>query len=245
MAIIQDAAIALGRLDYSETSQIIVFFTREHGKVRAIAKGIKRGTKKRFATGIDLLDAAQLAVAAPKEAASGLATLTEWKQARTFLGLREKLVRIHAAEYAAEITARLTEDWDAHPGVYESLVECLEALATAAGFLDPVFIYQRSLLKAVGSWPVFHSCVQCGTAGELPYFSSFEGGLLCESCTAAQAEKRRVRLQTVEVLRGQAGAEVTEGAFALLNYHIAHLMGREPLLARHLLSSKRTVTRDS
>ena len=47
-----DQAIVLGRLDYSETSQVHVLFAREHGKVRAIAKGIKRGTKKRFAAAV-------------------------------------------------------------------------------------------------------------------------------------------------------------------------------------------------
>ena len=55
MPLVKDEAIVLRRLDSSESSQVLVFFTREHGPQRLIAKGIKRGTKQRFATGIDLL----------------------------------------------------------------------------------------------------------------------------------------------------------------------------------------------
>ena len=106
MALISDSAVVLTRLDYSETSQVIVLLTRAHGKVRAIAKGIKRGTKKRFAAGIDLLDVGQVVVSSRYERGPGLATVTEWKQTRSLSGLREKLFRIQGAQYVAEITAQ-------------------------------------------------------------------------------------------------------------------------------------------
>jgi len=239
---VQDAAVVLGRVEYSEASQIITLCTRAHGKVRVIAKGIKRGTKKRYATGVDLLEVGEVTFIARREAAAGLSTMTEWRQTRTLSGLREKLFRIHAGQYAAEVTAHLTEDWDPHPGLYDALVGCLEALAEADGHLEPTVAYLRNLLTAIGSWPVFHACVRCGAVGDSPHFSSLEGGLICDSCGPAQPEKRRVRPQTVHLLRGDAGAEATEGGFALLNYHIAHLMGREPLLARHLLAPERRKT---
>ncbi len=60
MATIRDHAVALRRYEYSETSQVIVFFTRDHGLVRAIAKGIKRSTKTRFAAAVDPCDAPRL-----------------------------------------------------------------------------------------------------------------------------------------------------------------------------------------
>ena len=60
MAAVKDQAIVLRRLDYSETSQVLVFLTREHGLQRLIAKGIKRSTKKKYATGIDLLERGRL-----------------------------------------------------------------------------------------------------------------------------------------------------------------------------------------
>jgi DNA repair protein RecO (recombination protein O) len=98
MPLIRDEAVVLGRLDYSETSQVIVVLTRAHGKLRAIAKGIKRGTRARFAVGIDLLDVGTLVASGRSERDGGLATVTEWRQTRSLSGLRERLSRIEAAE---------------------------------------------------------------------------------------------------------------------------------------------------
>jgi DNA repair protein RecO (recombination protein O) len=256
-----DRAVVIARLDYSETSQIIVFFTRDHGKVRAIAKGIKRGTKTRFATGADLLDLGEIVTTAREERAAGLATLTEWKQMRGFSGLREKLPRIYAGQYAAEITAHLTEDWDPHQALFDALVTLLETLNDADEPLPPIVAYQITLLNEIGSLPRFDACVLCGRTGDLTHFSSFEGGMICRHCEPGRVEKREIAFQTLRLLQrringepegiGNAGPSASTGHAALesssarassyvhpfdvLDYHIAHLMGREPALAAKLV----------
>ncbi len=133
MALISDRAIVLRRLDYSETSQILVLFTREHGQVRAIAKGIKRSTRSRFAVGIDLLDVGQVVGSARADRPQNLAILTEWKQVDAFVGLRERLERLHTAQYAAEITAELTTDQDPHPALFDHLQFFLGKLSVVSG----------------------------------------------------------------------------------------------------------------
>jgi len=234
MSAISDSAVVLKRLDYSETSQVIVFFTREHGKVRAIAKGIKRSTKTRFAVGIDLLDVGRLVVSSRQERGATLATLTEWKQTRSLSGLREKLHRIHAAEYIADITAQLTEDWDPHAAVFDALLSAFEMLADADEPLAETVAFQLALLESVGSVPRFDVCVLCGRSQDLTYFSSFEGGMVCRHCEPAQIEKREVSARTLQALRGRPSASLV-GAFDVLNYHIAHSIGREPALAAKLV----------
>ncbi len=121
MALISDRAIVLRRFDYSETSQILALFTREHGQVRVIAKGIKRSTRSRFAVGIDLLEVGQVVWSARADRPQNLAILTEWKQVDAFVGLRERLERLYAAQYAAEVTAELTVDQDPHPTLFDAL----------------------------------------------------------------------------------------------------------------------------
>ena len=247
MPILRDQAVVLGRVDYSETSQVLVFFTREHGKVRAIAKGIKRGTKKRFAVGADLLDIGHLCVSSRQERAAGLATLTEWKQSRPLSGLREALPRLHAGQYVAEVTANLTEDWDPHPPLFDALVETLEELSETTDPLPSVVRYQYALLDSIGSLPRLDSCVVCGRADELTYFSSFEGGMLCRHCEAGRVEKREVAANALAALTGikpsapgagrPSGGAV--GAFDVLDYHISHLMGRAPRTAAKLVSPDR------
>lgn len=277
MPVIGDEAVVLGRLDYSETSQILVLFTREHGKVRAIAKGVKRSTKTRFAVGVDLLDIGRVMLSSRQERGEALATLTEWKQTRSLSGLREKLVRIHGGQYAGEITAHLTEDWDPHAELFDALTATLVGLAEAAEALPAVVGYQWTLLDQIGSLPRFDACVACGRKSELTHFSSFEGGLVCRHCEPGRVEKWEVGAATVALLRemdsdewrmgngeermeecplpageakpnenparaaesgGRAERSIV-GAFALLNYHIAHLMGRAPLLAASLVPPER------
>ncbi len=242
MPIVRDQAVVIGRIDYSETSQVVVLFTREHGKVRAIAKGIKRSTKTRFAPGIDLLDVGSVVVSSRHERSANLATVTEWKPTRSMIGLREKLFRIQAGQYAAEITGHLTEDWDPHPGLFDQLLMTLTALMDAEEPLGSIVRYQLTLLDEIGSLPRFDVCVACGRPDDLTYFSSFEGGMICRHCEAGHVEKREVSPSTLGVLRGEEDPARAVGAFDVLDYHIAHLMGREPKLSRSLVPKDRRHT---
>jgi len=263
MSLIRDEAVVLAKHEYSETSQVLVLFTRQHGKVRAIAKGIRRGTKARFAVGTDLLDVGTVVVSSRQERSATLATVTEWKQTRSLSGLRETLGRLRAAEYAVEITAHLTEDWDPHVGLFDALLSTLTELSEALEPLTLVVAYQLRLLDAIGSHPRFDACVLCGRRNELTHLSAHEGGMICRHCEPGQVEKWAVSPRTLEAVRratkhtlpeprtsaradpgdsrasDSASSSSAESAFGLLNYCIAHLMGREPLLAAKVVPSYR------
>jgi DNA repair protein RecO (recombination protein O) len=260
MALIHDTGVTLRRLDFSESSQVLALFTRHHGKIRAIAKGIKRSTKTRFAVGIDLLEVGELVLSVRQPRQEALANLTEWRQRRALAGLRERLDRFYAAQYAAEITDALTEDWDPHPDLCDGLTAVLDALCRAEAVLEPILHYQRLLLWQVGSWPELEVCVICrrppASRGDL-WFSSLEGGLLCRDCEARYAEKRLLDRRILPLVRwASAGASarppaegfeprLREEAFKLLNYHASHLMGREPLLGSKVLDQERRNTRST
>ncbi len=275
MALISDRAIVLRRLDYSETSQILALFAREHGQVRVIAKGIKRSTRLRFAAGIDLLELGHVVWSARVDRPQNLAILTEWKQVDAFVGIRERLERLYAAQYAAEITAELTVDQDPHPTLFDQLrlfLEKLSVVGCQSSVLSPqssalspessrtladLCEFQRSLLIEIGLMPQGENCVGCRSAikpdgAEDVYFTSHEGGLLCRDCEASYVEKRLVSPGAIRVLSGgpvdQHSALSTQHSalspqspvldplagevFALLNYHISHLMHKEPRLAK-------------
>lgn len=234
MTVFADQAVVLLRYDYGETSQIVALMTREHGLVRAIAKGIKRGTKKRFATGIDLLDIGRVVLSSRQEKRDKLATVTEWKQTSSLPGLREKLFRIHASQYLAEITSRLMENWDPHAALFDHLITALTELANAAEPLATVVRYQQGLLTELGSFPRFDACVACNRTDNLTHFSSHEGGMICGHCQASKLERRGVTPETLERLTDRSPTPPMTGPFLLLSYHISHLMGHESRLASKL-----------
>lgn len=238
MLLIHDSAIVLKRLDYSETSLILAVFTRNHGKVRIIAKGARRSTKKRFNPGVDLLDAGSIVLSVRSVGQEALASLREWKQTNAYAGLRERLDRLYAAQYSADIVAKLTEDWDPHLPIYDALNDTLSALAGGGDAGLTLTAFQRSLLDATGLLPRFDICIGCGhspTTGPDIYFSSHEGGLLCRDCEPARVEKRLVTAG-YGALTGAADATVADvaGMFDLFDYHISHLIGREPAAAEPL-----------
>ena len=120
--------------------------------------------------------------------------------------------------------------------------------------------FQRSLLAEIGLMPQGGDCVECRSAitpqrAEGVYFTSHEGGLLCRDCEANYVEKRRVSPGAIRVLSGapvglqsaisdQPSALGLQSSvldslagemFALLNYHISHLMHKAPRLAKFVL----------
>ena len=89
MPLVSDRCICLRKLDYSETSQILMLMSHDHGIIRVMAKGAHRRTKagaSRFDGGIDLLDVGQGVFS--DDTSRDLALLTDWKLEDGHLNLR-------------------------------------------------------------------------------------------------------------------------------------------------------------
>lgn len=239
-------AIVLRRLDYSETSQVIAVFTREHGQERLIAKGIKRGTRSRVAVGVDLLELGQLVYSSNPNKAEVLGVLTEWRQIDSFPHLRGDLARLYAAQYAAEVTSQLTEVHDAHSVLFDGLVELMRRFA-GHDPLASLIEFLLVLLREVGLRPQWLRCTNCGRevlGDSMIYFSSRQGGVICRDCEPAMVEKRRIDALSLRQLLVIEASDETGGgrsqpvaradlmqAFDLLDYHLREIMSRPAKLS--------------
>ena len=234
MAPIKDQAVVLGRLDYSETSQVVVFFTRAHGQHRLLAKGVKRGTKKRFAPGIDLLERGELVFLPSTRAEGGLGTLIEWRQEDAYLALRDELRAWYAAQYGAQITAVMTEQADPHPALFDALVALLGALCAQGRAAAHVVGYQCALLRSVGLWPDLTRCVVCDRPApphRAAYCSVRQGGLVCRACRPTCPDARLIDGATLDALRDENyGVPQMATALKLLDATIVETIGRPTLL---------------
>src|SRR5437764_8413495 len=97
--------------DFSETSRIVTLWTRELGKVRALAKGGRR-LRSSFESALDLLTVCDIVLL--RKSAGSLDLLTEAQVARRFGRLRGDLSALYAGYYIAELLADLTQDLDPH-----------------------------------------------------------------------------------------------------------------------------------
>jgi len=242
MGPLKDLAVVLRLTDYSETSQIATLFGAEQGLLRVIAKGARRGTKTRFATGLDLLELGEIGFV-PARGDAQLGTLTDWTQRETFTGVRRELVRLYGAMYATELIAALTEEADPHPELFDALLKLLRGLAGPPPAAPQIPIFQFALLAAIGYEPMLDACVSCQRPiprGTPVYFSAGAGGFLCRDCEVTHVEKWHVSPRLVGTT---VGSGVPSAWFDLLDYHLTHIAGRRfktaPELARLLAQGNR------
>lgn len=240
---INDTALCLRAVNYSETSQVVTLLTRDHGKIGAMAKGSRRA-KSAFDGAIEPFSYGRVMFVA-SEAHDKLATLTEFAQAPRFRLLRTHLSGMHAGLFALELTEAFCEQYDPHPALFDALAATLERLEACADFdavLPALIAYQKTLLIEAGIWPVLGACANCGmTAATLPqmlYFSSAANGLLCPGCESSFIEKRRISAACSTLLNQSTlphSAAQTELAEAedLLIYHFTELMHRRPRMAKY------------
>ncbi len=238
MASIQDQAVCLRSQEYSESSQIVTLFGREHGKIRAIAKGSRR-TKGKFEGGIELLSVGEI-IFVPARESSSLSTLSEFAVTRTFPGLRKNLTGLHCAQYAAALVSEFTEDLDPHENLFELLCESLAGFERGEKPESVLLLFEWNLLKETGLSPRVDKCSSCGRAlehGVQLYFSSEVGGMLCRDCEPAVVEKRFVPARILDILQqpqqiSQKSRKDVLETHELLSYHQRQVTGKESSIMR-------------
>lgn len=234
---VHDKAIVLRHLDYSETSQVLACLTREHGPRRLIAKGIKRGTKHKAASIIDLLETGDVVFLDRPHSEAELSILTEWRQSDAHLGLRQNLQAWYAAQYAAEITSGMTQEADPHPELFDALGVLLSRLSGGAAVLPELLDYQSAVLSSAGLWPDLTRCVVCdrpAPTGRAGYYAAVQGGLVCRVCQPTLPTSRYLSATHLEALRTRGFHEnASNELFRVLDDTIGSAVGRPTLLGRH------------
>jgi DNA repair protein RecO (recombination protein O) len=203
MAATKDHAIVLRLIDWSETSQITVLLTREHGKVSATVKGAKRQTRSalaKYSGGLELatLGEAVMIIRSGRD----LANLIEWELVDGFWGLRGNLRAFELAMYAVDLSHHLLQDHDPHPRTFEGLAGFLSQLggqtANVDGEYEPWLLqFQWRLIVDAGYRPTLDA-----GPGRTLVFSARRGGVV-----KSASDGWKVRRQTIELLQRLGGEQ--------------------------------------
>ncbi|MGD0463194.1 MAG: DNA repair protein RecO [Tepidisphaeraceae bacterium] len=255
MPLVSDPCICLRKLDYSETSQILMLLSRSHGIVRVMAKGAHRRTQagaSRFDGGIDLLDAGQGVFS--DDTSRELALLTDWKLEDGHLNLRQSLRALYLGLYAAELVSLLFQEHDSHPEVFDQLQKVLEDLATAR--LEQSFLaFELDLLREAGFMPELANCVNCGgPIGDRSgtYFAPSRGGVVCRNCHSGFPDRLGLDIRLLRLLQmiqapareggvrrlPQLSRHQTDPLNLLLAEHMQHALGQRLRSAYYVLSGR-------
>jgi DNA repair protein RecO (recombination protein O) len=184
MTLFRDRGIVLRTLRLGEADRIVTLMTEQHGKVRAVAKGVRRTTSK-FGSRLEPLSHVALL---GWQGRGDLDTINQVEVIDTFRVVREDLDRMSAAMTMLEVVDQIGQERHGNPRLYEMLVGAVGALATRSSpMVAPAFFLK--VLALEGSAPVLEVCVSCGEedANALVAFDLIEGGVLCRNCRRGRA----------------------------------------------------------
>lgn len=180
MAIISTEAVVLRTVPLRETSVIAFFFTRSHGKVNGVLKGIRKDPRK-FRTSLDKLSVNDIIFYQYRNSDIHLISHCDMKE--HFPAIRVDIKRMTAADYACELLNKIMPVEQKNEPVYTLLLDYCRSLGEARDPGRLVHMFQIKLLALSGFRPHIDSCVQCASAvTHKAKFSTRQGGLVCPRC---------------------------------------------------------------
>jgi DNA repair protein RecO (recombination protein O) len=142
--------------DWSETSRIASIFTREHGRIRVLAKGGRR-VNSTFEISLDLLNV--IDVVFIHKSHGGLDLLTEARIAERFPQLRKNINALYAGYYLAELLSEGLQDMDPHPDLFDSALSTLRQFETQDDWLSLISQFELVWLTELGYTPRVDACL--------------------------------------------------------------------------------------
>jgi DNA repair protein RecO (recombination protein O) len=212
MSLYRDRGVVLRTYKLGEADRIIVLITSGHGKVRAVAKGVRR-TKSRFGGRLEPLNHVDLLLYEGRE----LDIVTQAEMIEPWRPLHEDLNRLAQGMAMAEATEQVAQEREPSGPLYQMLVGALRTLADRSGPLVVAAFYWK-LLALDGAGPVLTSCASCGSsppAAPLVAFDIAEGGALCRSCRRGQSLSPASLELLGWILGGQLGRALEMPASAI------------------------------
>jgi DNA repair protein RecO (recombination protein O) len=239
-------ALVVRGSDWSETSRIATLFTREFGKVRALAKGGRR-LKSNFEIAFDLLTVCRIVFL--RSASQGLDLLTEARVEERFPVLRQNLRALYTGYYIAELLADGAQDYDPHPALFDAAIATLRSLGDAAANPHALATaFELVWLRELGYRPRLDDCSGCGAPVRMDglervMFSPASGGVVCRDCEPTAPDRRWASAAALAALKELTEAQEADRPVSqslpptlsdelrqLLGQTVSYVLGRRPRL---------------
>ena len=198
----RDEGVVLRTIKLGEADRIVTIFTLGHGKVRAVAKGVRKTTSK-FGARLEPTTRIALQCYRGRE----LDVVTQAESLETYRILREQYTLFTHAIPMLEAVDRVAQEHEPNAGVYRMLTGALRTLAERrSAVVTPAFFWK--LLSLEGFHPMLEGCARCSNPpddgdAELVAFDLEEGGTLCRGC--ARGGGRPISPAALDLLRRMIG----------------------------------------
>jgi len=228
-------AVVLRHSDWGEADRLLWLYTRERGKLRAVAKGVRR-LHSRKAGHLQPFTRVALLLAHGRD----FWIVTQAETVMAYLPLREDLLRTGYAAYAVELLDRFTYEEGENRALFQLLTDTLQRISDGEDVFLVSRYYEIHLLDILGFRPQLFHCVGCNKEiqPQDQFFSPGLGGVLCPACGRRTPDTRPISMRALKFLRylqrssySQArrapiSASVRSEMENLLQYYLTYLLER-------------------
>jgi DNA repair protein RecO (recombination protein O) len=192
--------VILRRQDLGEADRLTTIYTKKYGKLRLVAKGVRR-PRSRKSGHLEPFTRASLLVARGRQ----LDIITQAETLEDYHQIGADLQKLGHGSYIVELLDRFSvEEREGNPTLYNLLVTSLKRLTQTD--LDPsavIIYFQLRLLEIAGYRPEYFQCVHNGEEinPESQFFSYSLGGVVCQTCAKGLRDLQALSLPALKVMR--------------------------------------------
>jgi len=186
MALRADQGIVLRGYPFGEADKVVVLLSPNHGKVRAVAKGVRK-TRSRFGGRLEPFTHVDVLLYEGRN----LDTITQVSVVEAYSHIRLDLDRVLAGSTMVEAIDAVAQEGVGSHRLFLLLQRGLRALEAGPVHPDLVSAFLLKLAAVVGVAPSLRTCAECGSTANLVRFSLASGGVVCQLCSPDRGSKLR------------------------------------------------------
>ncbi|MFC1651846.1 DNA repair protein RecO [Patescibacteria group bacterium] len=195
-------AFVLRKFDLKEADQIITLYTEQEGKVKTIAKGIRKAQSKNIGN-LELLNLIDVLLVPGKS----FEIVTQVKVENSFLSLKEDLDYLAFVYYVVELLDKLIVENEKNEYIFDLLKDFLNWIKVKEKNPFDSFglrIFELKLISLLGFAPEIFRCVKCSkklVSGGKKYFDVSLGGIVCNDCKNGGEQSIPISENSIKVMR--------------------------------------------
>jgi DNA repair protein RecO (recombination protein O) len=206
-------AVVLRHKEWGEADRIITLFTHQKGKLRAVAKGVRKLTSRKSGH-LEPFTRVELQLARGKD----FWIVTQAETITANPEIHADLAAVGFASYVCELIDRFLLEDERNENLYKLLLETLMRIGKQDDQLLAIRFFEMHLLDILGYKPRLMTCVYCSKEikPEDQYFSIEQGGVICPGCAGRSSIRIPVSMDALRYLRHLQRSPFGEAARALI-----------------------------